>query len=432
MKLTIHRGTQQIGGSCIELTSGQTRLILDVGLPLDADPEVLKKTPNHYRPAVDGLYADDKSDTHVDAVLLSHFHPDHSRFLSHVHPSIPVYMSEGSKLVMQALEQFIPHRSLPPNTKTLKTRPSTTLNIGPFQIEPIVVDHSAPDSLAFLIRAEGKSFLYTGDFRAHGRKGVLFDALIRRVPKGLDALLIEGTMVGSCRTTALCRSEADLEVEIGRHVVAAQPGPILANFSPTNMDRLISFMRVCQRERIELVVDLFTAYLYDQFQQVGWKIPTPNASPLRVLYFRGHADALTKAGKRQFLFDVKVRKIEFSDLTKPTKRIILFRPNHLRNYLKRKIAFPKALLLNSQYEGTYPGQEKMTQDFATYIKDHGIKKVQVHTSGHAFEPDLKRFVEAIKPKIVFPIHTCHPGQFVNLFTGHNVKQLKDGERYQIG
>ena len=64
--------------------------------------------------------------------------------------------------------------------------------------------------------------------------------------------------------------------------------------------------------------------------------------------------------------------------------------------------------------------------------NNGIKKVQVHTSGHAFEPDLKRFVDAIGPKEVFPIHTCHPGQFANLFTGHNVKQLRDGEPYGIG
>ncbi len=431
MKLIIHRGTHQIGGSCIELASGQTRLILDVGLPLDADPEVLRKTPNHYRPTVDGLYADDTSDSRVDAVLLSHFHPDHSRFLSHVHPSIPVYMSEGSRRVMQALELFLPHKSLPPNAQVMRTRPRVTQTVGPFEIEPILVDHSAPDSLAFLIRAEGKSFLYTGDFRAHGRKGILFDDLIRRAPKGLDALLIEGTMVGSCRATALCRSEADLEGAIGRHVAEASPGPILANFSPTNMDRLISFMRVCQRERIELVVDLFTAHLYDQFQQIGWKIPALKDSPLRVLYFRGHADALAKAGKQQFLFDIKSRKIEFSDLAEQKKRVILFRPNHLRNYLKRRIDFSKALLLNSQYEGTYPGQEKMTQDFAGYIRIHGIKKVQVHTSGHSFEPDLKRFVDVISPKVVIPIHTCHPGQFSNLFTGHNVKQLRDGERYQI-
>ena len=34
MQLIIHRGTHQIGGSCIELRSGDTRILLDIGLPL--------------------------------------------------------------------------------------------------------------------------------------------------------------------------------------------------------------------------------------------------------------------------------------------------------------------------------------------------------------------------------------------------------------
>lgn len=36
MKLTIHRGTHEIGGSCLELSSnsGRTRVIIDIGLPL--------------------------------------------------------------------------------------------------------------------------------------------------------------------------------------------------------------------------------------------------------------------------------------------------------------------------------------------------------------------------------------------------------------
>lgn len=431
MRLTIHRGTHQIGGSCVELASGRTRIILDIGLPLDADPEVLRQTPKHYRPAVTGLYADDPSDDRIVAVLLSHFHPDHSRFLADVHPSIPVYMSEGSKVLMQALEVFLPKFTLPSDVRPLRTRPPTALSVHPFEIEPILVDHSAPDSLAVLIRAEGKSVLYTGDFRAHGRKSVMFDALIKRVPKGLDALLIEGTMVGSGRAQTLARSEADLEREIDKHVAESPPGPVLANFSPTNLDRLITFVRVCQRARIELVVDLFTAYLYEQFRQLGWRIPALRESPLRVLYFRGHADALAKAGRRQVLFDFKERKIEFADLAGGIKRVVLFRPNHLRTFIRKRVRFSGALLINSQYEGVYPGQEEMAQAYAAYIRDNKIRKVQVHISGHAFERDLKRFVDSTKPKVIIPIHTCHPEQFRELFEGHDVKQLVDGEPFDV-
>ena len=37
-RVCVHRGTQQIGGTCIELESAGARILLDLGLPLDADP----------------------------------------------------------------------------------------------------------------------------------------------------------------------------------------------------------------------------------------------------------------------------------------------------------------------------------------------------------------------------------------------------------
>lgn len=34
MKLTIYRGTHEIGGSCVELATKNTRILIDIGLPL--------------------------------------------------------------------------------------------------------------------------------------------------------------------------------------------------------------------------------------------------------------------------------------------------------------------------------------------------------------------------------------------------------------
>ena len=39
MKLIIHRGTDEIGGSCVEFNNGRKRIIFDVGLPLNAIDE---------------------------------------------------------------------------------------------------------------------------------------------------------------------------------------------------------------------------------------------------------------------------------------------------------------------------------------------------------------------------------------------------------
>jgi len=43
MKLTIHRGTHEIGGTCVELATENTRILIDIGLPLvDEDGQSFK------------------------------------------------------------------------------------------------------------------------------------------------------------------------------------------------------------------------------------------------------------------------------------------------------------------------------------------------------------------------------------------------------
>ena len=105
MKIIIHRGTHEIGGTCIEVISGQTRLILDVGLPLvnadrkPFDSKVIKgKTiedliAQKIAPNVPGLFTDGEA---PDAILLSHSHLDHSGLLHLTRSEIPIYATSGA------------------------------------------------------------------------------------------------------------------------------------------------------------------------------------------------------------------------------------------------------------------------------------------------------------------------------------------------
>ena len=73
-----------------------------------------------------------------------------------------------------------------------------------------LTDHSAFDAYMLLIEVAGKRILYSGDFRAHGRKSSLVDRFIASPPRDIDVLIMEGTDLGSDKS---CVTEDDLETE---------------------------------------------------------------------------------------------------------------------------------------------------------------------------------------------------------------------------
>lgn len=64
VRVRIHRGAHEIGGSCVEVEHGGERIVLDVGRPLDAGKD--EQVP--LASAVDES---------TSAVLISHAHQDH-------------------------------------------------------------------------------------------------------------------------------------------------------------------------------------------------------------------------------------------------------------------------------------------------------------------------------------------------------------------
>ena len=105
MIVTVHRGTREIGGNCIEVASPSTRLILDVGLPLvneQREPFDSFKALRSSREQliadgtikpVPGLFTDESPAP--DAILLSHAHLDHVGLLHHSRSEIPIHATTG-------------------------------------------------------------------------------------------------------------------------------------------------------------------------------------------------------------------------------------------------------------------------------------------------------------------------------------------------
>src|ERR1700730_19108207 len=124
MQVTIHKGSHEIGGNCIQVSSGKTTILLDVGLPLSKPVDV--------------------SGVAVDAVLVSHPHRDHFGLMASLPPGTPIYIGKLARSLIDATQVFTGEDRYALDFHDFTAWQPFT--IGDFTITPYLVDHSAVDA----------------------------------------------------------------------------------------------------------------------------------------------------------------------------------------------------------------------------------------------------------------------------------------------
>ncbi|MFA5118805.1 MAG: MBL fold metallo-hydrolase [Candidatus Omnitrophota bacterium] len=430
MKLIIHRGTQEIGGSCVELKTRAIRLLIDFGIPLTTtqnerfDSKVLLgKSIEELKalkilPQINGLYRN--QDREVDAILISHAHLDHYGLLNYVHPDIPVYMSQGAEELIEISNIFTPNKLNKINIKVINNK--KPFNVGDVKITPYLVDHSAFDALAYLVEAEGKRLFYSGDFRGHGRKSKLFKKMLQCPPKDIDCLLMEGSSLG--RNEVLYQDEISVEKRIAEVLKEADNITFLFT-SSQNIDRLVSAYKACLKADKIFVIDIYTAYILDRLSGVSKHLPQFNWRNMRVKFYKNQADTLAQKVSIKKLYSYNAKKIEIDEISEKKDRILMLsRDNSLFPRIIKGISGPRgAKIIYSMWEGY------LTDEFRQYCKDSGLVLEEVHTSGHASIEDLQAFAHALDHRILIPIHTLYRNRYKELFD--NVRLLEDGETFEV-
>ena len=435
MKFIIHRGSRQIGGNCVEVTASKTRIILDVGLPLDysddkfVDPKTYKQPRNHFPsnaphvPKVPGLFQEGPP---VGAILISHAHADHVGLLDYADPKIPVYCTKGTSKMLLAGSIFARQSKLE-KEREKKIEPQKPTRIGNFLVTAYSVDHSAFDSAAFLIEADGKRLLYSGDLRLHGRKpGMVKQLLAGVASKPIDVLMMEGTHFSSQRGKGW--TEEELEHKLWRHFIQL-PGLVLANCSPLHVDRLVSFYKATRRAKRMFVVDPYAAFvLYLAAGQCS--LPKPEAKSGIKVYYNQHFERTWQRrnlGKIQRLFSNNRVELE-TILSAPDEYVMVCRPSMVK-YDFRGTFPPDTVWIYSYWEGYLdrPGSEY--SDLRAPLKESGGDFVKCHTSGHIFAEDIEKFVKDVNPVHVVPIHTTGRNEFQKRFD--NVLPVEDGEIVEL-
>lgn len=417
LRVRIHRGTREIGGSCVEIAahSGE-RLVIDVGRPLWAAFDDHVPAPN-----VSGFREPDPT---LLGILISHPHLDHYGLLSEVRPDVPVYIGREAASLLEAASFFSPLSDRVDAAGYLAHR--DPFQLGGFYITPFLNDHSAFDAYSLLIECDGQRLFYTGDIRGHGRKAALFEELLQRPPSNVGVLLMEGTHVRSDQShdDAEFQTEHQLEEQF-LDLCMDTDGAVVVFGSAQNLDRLVTVYRAAVRSGRECVVDLYGATVAAATRST---IPQPGFDVLRVYVPNRQRVLVKRSGEFDRVQWITPDRVYLEELAAEPQKFLFHVPSSTaRELIKHGVLDSRGVVVWSLWDGYLEQQSGVA--LKKQLEDNAIGMRHLHTSGHASIKDLRRLVSAVSPSRVVPIHSEATSRFEELFD--NVEHHDDGEWWGV-
>lgn len=382
IRITIHRGANQIGGCITEIATGSTRIMIDLGsnLPGSGQKEL---TAGQVAELTKG----------VDAILYTHYHGDHIGLYHLVPPTVPQYMGQGALEVMQCkIDALAAHADMKEQQQALHRmhtyRHGASMMVGDIRITPYACCHSAFDSYMFKIEAEGKVILHTGDFRRHGYMGKGLDKVLRCHIGQVDVLITEGTMLSRPYKQVLHENG----IKLNTIEALRRQKYVFALCSSTDMERLATFHAACRATGRVFLCDTYQTSVVHVFTKYATSPLFDFQDTFQLINFNAqHVKA--KLQRQGFLMPIRASHInlvkammEVYDDTAPYLIYSMWQGYH---HGAAATAIPAVVEMrnifhNRIYDGTRDG---------------------FHTSGHADRETLQQVCSTTSPRIgVIAIH----------------------------
>jgi len=428
----------------------------------------------------------------VDGVLLSHAHLDHSGHISFLRGDIPIYTTALTAFIAKAMQDsgksdfdqqvcyFSPTirdyptgwkqvASLSGNTpkqqrqfciadmnpealsadaiqfwtwgfweKTSKQKELTSRPLAPhrdcsFNLRCFPVDHSIPGACAWGIETSSGWIIYSGDLRLHGKRGELTRRFIEDAaslcPK---VLILEGTNV--LRETNVAEHEV---YENGLTAVAGSNSLVIADFSPRDVDRLLTFLQIAKDTGRKLAILPRDAYLLKTVRLLEPEVPDIAQEDSLVIYQDTIASKYPSLWLRSICQEYDRKIVLAEDVSSAQDEFILcfsfFDLNELPSIRPKSGS-------HYVYSSSEPHDEEQEMDFRRLhnwiehfefrgfglpVERNGEWQVPdgengLHASGHACGPDLLDIARRIKPDVLIPIHSEYPDFYVDHLTSSGI------------
>ncbi len=421
MNLTIHRGTNQIGGCITEIESDGYKVFVDFGDQLPG-AEKLELQP------IEGLTYGDVSKS---ALFITHYHSDHIGKICDADADLPIYAGETALKIYYCLENrlsYIPdpaeaekHIRIVERIKTINPFIALQeIKIGEITVTPLFIDHSAFDAYMFVVEADKKRVLHTGDFRGHGFRSKALIPTLEHYATDIDYIISEGSNIQ--RPNATIQTEQALQMDFEKKFRQNKYNFVFV--SSTNIDRIFALYHASTKAN--------RCFVCDSYQANILKIVSENHSH-KTDFYKIDFDQKSNPAGRFFAMQPHGREpISFNRNLKPYLErhgfCMLIRSNGRFQPLPEDYAKSEDTKIYYSMWNGYLDSNKSAYNEALYKFFEPYEIEHMHTSGHADTETLKAVFEQVKPKYgIIPIHTDAPEKFLEVFQGQTIIHLKDSE-----
>lgn len=380
-------GLEEVGANMMAYEFDNDIIIVDAGFAF----------PDETTPGVDYIipetkYLEDRKDK-IRALFITHGHMDHIGAIPYLLAKLgdpPIYtMNLSAGMIKKRLEEFNLQGRVKLNALTV----DDVVPVGNFQVKFFAVNHNIPDSVGLSINTPVGQIIHTGDWKFDhtpiNERVTEFHKIATFGGNGVLALMSDST---NATKPGYCISEKEIGVSIERIFAEAKGRIIFASFSS-----LIS--------RMQQVMD-FAAKHNRKVIVTGRSMVNTLETALSLGYLKVQPKLIIKSEQAGKLPDSQILILTTGAQGEEASQLARMSRGEHRSI---KISPGDTVVISSS---PIPGNERsivavldnLTRQGATVIYN---KVLDIHTSGHAQQEELKLMMQLTKPKFFVPIHGEH-------------------------
>ncbi len=378
-------GLGEFGMNCAVLRYGDEMILIDAGV-MFPNASLRGLGLDLIVPDITFLKENRK---HLHCILLTHGHEDHIGGLPFLVNEVPLPIY-GSPLALGLVRNRLLERNLHDTVSLHPIEPRQKLQFGAFQVEPLRMTHSMPDSYCFAVSTPAGVVIWSGDFKFDQSPidGRLSDMgrLAEYGDKGVLLLCSDST---NAAMAGLTPSEHSIHEPLRAVFRKAESRIFVGCFASSihRMQIMMNLAREFGRKVIALGRSMVTNL--EIAQDLGYLEAPPGVlqplsqhnhiAPEKIVFLATGSQGEPRSAMNRLAYD-QYRKIRIRD---------------------RDTVILSARII--------PGNERSVAGMINHFYRRGAfvydsRTTLMHSSGHGFQADLKILLNLTRPRYFVPIH----------------------------